>query len=467
MTADARDALARFMLEHHPEPVFVLDGAGKLALHNQSAKGADPDLLGLFEGRRSDARIGTFLDELRHAGTSFTLVASEQGRLSRLEGARVGEFFVVIARAVPAPREVEEELRQLRSRASLGLVAASFIHDFNNLLTPILLLGARLARSGDPTSETAMLASEIHAGTTIAASLTRDLLALARPRVPTVERLEVDETILDLRRLVQRLLGVDIDVAFALDGHGAHVEVDKKRLEHAILNLVINARDALPEGGQVTISTALVEEAGHRLLALSVRDTGVGMSEEVRAKVLEGHFTTKASSGGMGLGLTSVQRFARESGGSLAIRSEVGVGTEVTILLEPIAALRVARKTIAHAPTTEGGGELVLVADRDERVRRSIKLVLDARGYQAEAVGSRDAALEAAAIHPFRVALVDAALVRGDATSFLQRLRALAPHVRVVVLSDGHPSEEPAQLDALAKPFDDEALVSTVRRAMD
>lgn len=466
MAAAAHLALARFMLEHHAEPVLILDRAGSLVEHNASAK-EDLDLLALFEARRPDARIGTFLDELRHAGTSFTLVASARGRLSRLEGARVDDFFVIIARAVPAPREVEEELRQLRSRASLGLVAASFIHDFNNLLTPVLLLAARLARSGDPTSETAVIASEIHAGTTIAASLTRDLLTLARPRVPAVERVDIDEAILDLQRLVQRLLGVDIDTAFALDGRGTQVDVDKKRLEHAILNLVINARDALPDGGRVTISTALVEEGGHRRLAITVGDTGIGMTEEVRAKALDGHFTTKASSGGMGLGLTSVQRFARESGGSLAIRSEVGVGTEVTISLQPVAAIGAPAKAVAKEVCKEGGGELVLVAERDDRVRRSVKLVLDSRGYPTVAVGSRDAALEATAIHSFRVALVDAALLRGNTASFLGRLRALAPRARVVILSDGHPTEEPTLLDALAKPFDDDALVSTIRRALD
>lgn len=467
MAGKPHDALARFMLEHHAEPVLILDREGKLVEHNRSAKEGDLGLLALFEARERDARIATFLDELRHGGTAFTLVASAQGRLSRLEGARVDDFVVVVARAVPSPREVEEELRQLRSRASLGLVAASFIHDFNNLLTPILLLGARLARSGDPESETALVASEIHASTAIAASLTRDLLALARPRMPTVERVDVDETILDLQRLVQRLLGADIDTTFALDGRGAQVDVDKKRLEHALLNIVINARDALPDGGRVTISTMLKEEGGRHRIAIAIGDTGVGMTDEVRAKVLEGHFTTKAGSGGMGLGLTSVQRFARESGGSLAIQSTPGSGTEVTILLEPVAALRTMRKVHATPPSIDGGGEPVLVADRDDRVRRSIKLVLDARGYEAEAVGSRDAALEAAAIHPFRVALVDASLVRGDATSFLHRLRALSPQLRIVILSDGHPTDEPTQLDALEKPFDDEALVAIVQRALD
>src|SRR5688572_16599208 len=146
MASSHRDAIVRFVLETHREPLVILDDHGRVVDANQAARGAELDIPGLFAREDADARLRAFTEELRFAGKSYTLVATPLGKVYRLEGTAVDGWFLVFARDISEQRAVDEELRQLRARASLGLVAASFIHDFNNLVTPILLLSERLLR---------------------------------------------------------------------------------------------------------------------------------------------------------------------------------------------------------------------------------------------------------------------------------------------------------------------------------
>lgn len=465
---DHRAALLRFVLERHRDAVVVLSPDGRVVESNGSARDLEPEISSLFERPDADARFAGFLDELRAAGEAYTLVAAREGRVYRLEGAAVDGWYVVVAREVSEEQLRDAELQQLRSRASLGLVAASLVHDLNNLLTPILIMSSRLAREVEPGSR-ANMASVIHTGAALAAGLTREVLALARPRAPMIERVSVNETIVGLRPLVERLLGSDVELVVDLDDGAGDARLDRKRLEHALLNLVVNARDALPQGGRVTVTSRLVHHDGRARIAIAVADTGIGMTKDVRTHAFDSFFTTKSESGGLGLGLTSVHRFARESGGDVAIDSEPMNGTTVRIFLEQEPADEPPRDSGPQAGGSGGRGEVVLVADRDERVRESVQIALESEGYRVLSAGTQEGALEIAATNAIHVAIVEDRLMRRDPRGFFHRLRALRPNHRLVFMTEGSLGSAVAEgaITVLPKAFSEEDLLRAVRRALD
>ena len=468
MERDHRAALLRYVLERQREAVVVLSPNGRVVESNASAQGLDAEITRLFERPEADARFAGFLDDLRASGEGYTLVAARAGRVYRLEGSAVDGWYVIAAREVSEEKLRDAELQQLRSRASLGLVAASLVHDLNNLLTPILITSSRLARELDGDSR-ANMASVIHTGAALAAGLTREVLALARPRVPMVERVTVNDAVLELKPLIERLLGPDVELVLDLDDATGDAHLDRKRLEHALLNLVVNARDALPQGGRVSISSRPIDHEGRPRLVLAVADTGLGMTHDVRTQAFDSFFTTKADAGGLGLGLTSVQRFARESGGDVLIDSEPSRGTTVRIFLERQPSDGPAPRARAARDAAPGRGEVVLVADRDERVRASIALALESEGYRVVTAGTPEGAIEIAAANALDVAIVEDRLTRRDPRGFFQRLRALHPHHRLVFMTESSIAScvPDGVLTVLPKAFSEEELLRAVRRALD
>jgi two-component system, cell cycle sensor histidine kinase and response regulator CckA len=440
----------------------VLEREGRVALQNRASRTLGLDVEALFSVG-VDARVGGFLDDVRASGKSYTLVAADGGTVYRLEGSALDDFLVVVIVDVSEQGQADEELRQLRSRASLGIVAATLVHDFNNLLTPILVTSSRLVRELEEGTKKTM-ATLIHTSASLAAALTRDVLALARPRTPIVERATVNDTVLQIVPLAERLLGGETQLVLELDDDAGDAMLDRRRLEHALLNLIVNARDAMPEGGRLTITTRRLGDE----VAVMVTDTGAGMTKDVREHAFDSFFTTKADSGGIGLGLTSVQRFAIESGGQVTLHTAEGVGTTVEIRLR-----RVCVDAAPSAPSTRevvchGEGELILVADRDERVRRSIQLALEAEGYAVVEGASQDAVLETAAAHPVRVAILDEALLRRDPRGFVRRLLAVRPCLPLVFMTETS-AEWPSgvAITVLSKAFTDSDLLRAVRQALD
>jgi two-component system, cell cycle sensor histidine kinase and response regulator CckA len=424
MDGDLHFALSRFVLEHQRDFVIVLGKDGRVVVDiNSSARAADLDIAALFDVPVRDVRIEAFLEELELSGLAHTLVASASGAVFRLEGTAVDKFRVVVARQLSKASDAQP---------ALGVVAASFVHDFNNLLTPILLLSGRLARVLGEGSEGAMMASDIHASASIATALARDVLALARPRMPAIERVDVNDLLRGIERLTRRLAGPKVDVLFALaDEAPLETCVDRKRLEHAVLSLVVAARDAMPNGGQLGISTALVEHAGSQRIALSLTDSG----EQASTRAADGF--------------------------PIDVRSTPERGTSATVLLE------VAPIVPAAQSDEERGTRVVMVAEGDELLRRAVKKVLQAHGWTVVSVASQDDALEAAAVHPLRVAILDASIFRRAPTLFLHQLRALAPKMRLVLSSDHLRGEQvPPQVVLLTKPFGDEELVRAIDDAL-
>ena len=243
-----------------------------------------------------------------------------------------------------ARTEGEDALLQRRRLESLGYVAASVAHDFNNLLTPIVANAAVLGEVLPAGSRESQMAAEILMAAERAAGLVRQMLTLARPRRSEAKCIDVHRALADMMWLVRRVVRDGVEVAVEMGAGEGPIEVvaESDKLEHAIVNLVANSRDAMPRGGRITITTAVVA-LGHEpsactaetteYVAITVADTGAGMTPQVRERIFETFFTTKEEGLGTGLGFASVRRFVEASGGCMAVHSEVGRGTSVVLYL--------------------------------------------------------------------------------------------------------------------------------------
>jgi anti-sigma regulatory factor (Ser/Thr protein kinase) len=360
-----------------------------------------------------------------------------------------------------------EEIHLLRSRAALGLMTADLMHDMNNLLTPILLTSSHLA-SDLPEGRSRKMAELLHTSANLAASLTRNVLALARPRPPLVERVNITDAVREIAPLFERLLRDNMELQLSLDDTCESAMLDRSRLQHALLNLVANARDALPRGGTVTIATRLIQRDGRARIMLTVSDTGIGMPPDVRRNAFCGFFTTKGDSGGLGLGLSSVQRFVAESGGEVTLQSEPMRGTTVTMVFDRAAPATALRAPVVRGTAVSGQGKVILVAARDAGVRNAVQLALDADGYIAFAAGTEEETLDHADAYPVDVAILDDRLVV-DGPHLIPHLRRARPDIRLVFMSDRDRASSFHDLlcTVLYKAFSKEDLRRAIRDVLD
>ncbi len=303
--------------------------------------------------------------------------------------------FILVVEDVSERRGLEEQLRQAQRLEAVGQLTGGIAHDFNNLLTVILGNAELLLEEAESGSEPQALAQRVVSAALRGAELTQRLLAFARRQPLRPAALDVNQLIRGLDDLQRRTLGEHIEIEFRLGADLWAAMVDPGQLESALLNLAINARDAMPTGGRLLIQTANVtwpQEPGERPAALqpgqyvrvTVADTGIGIAAELLGRVFEPFFTTKATGKGTGLGLAMVYGFVRQSGGHVEIDSAVGVGTTVTMYL-PRAEGGERRREIdgaaaAHAPTN--GHETVLLVEDDELVRRYARDQLLSLGYR-------------------------------------------------------------------------------------
>jgi two-component system, cell cycle sensor histidine kinase and response regulator CckA len=481
--------LPRFLLECFPEPLVVLNEHAAVVDANRPAKEAFGfDVVALFEQAAKEPAVQEFLGQLRANGNATLELQRpmKKGGVGQfvLKGVQIGGHAVVIARDLTERRTLDEEVRQLRRMQSLGFVTASVIHDFNNLMVPIRCLSELLSKQLQAESSAAALLAEVRFAAERAASLVRDVHVLARARTSAFEPLDLTAVIREMRPLVDRMLGGNVDLELSLEERLGEAVVDRERLENAVLNLIANARDAMPHGGRLTISTANVAFVGGPAdddaasppgyVALIVEDSGIGMTEEVRARVFDRFYTTKHPGSGSGLGLASVQRFVTESGGLISVHSEPGRGTTVTIHLPRVG--RRERPTIPdiQARDTRGDGdETVLVVDRDEPVRRTVKAVLQARGYRVLEASSAENALKAAqdSSPSIDLALVDTALPRTDLARFLEQLGKASRGMSILLMStEERPKNLPISVIGerfLRKAFSEQELVRAARAALD
>jgi two-component system, cell cycle sensor histidine kinase and response regulator CckA len=386
---------------------------------------------------------------------------------------------------VTAEKDLEAQLRQAQKMEGLGRLAGGIAHDFNNMLTLIEGYGglalAKLANGADAAAEVREM---LHAGER-AAELTRRLLTFSRPRSAFTGSAQVNAVVAEIEELLRRLIGEDIRVTTALDPAAGAVGVDAVELGQVVINLAVNARDAMPAGGELAIrtGTARIDPASVQARAgarpgehvtLVVRDTGTGMTPDTLEHAFDPFFTTKPPGQGTGLGLATVYGIAERAGGHVALRSAPGEGTEVTMHLPVAAPPEDDAAPAVAGPRALGAGETVLVAEDEPALRALVALVLRDAGYQVLEAGSGDEALRVAEAHgePLHLLLTDVVMPGMAGPALAAELGALRPGLRTVFVS-GYPDRvdggAPAADEArfLPKPFSPEELVRTVRDVLD
>jgi PAS domain S-box-containing protein len=370
-----------------------------------------------------------------------------------------------IRRDVTERRALEEQLRQSQKMDVVGHLAAGIAHDFNNLLTIIAGTSEFLLRRGVLDKDARACIEEIDAASQRAAALTRQLLAFGRQQVLSPRVLDVNEVVRETSKLLARLLPTSVEMELSLDADVLAVYVDRSVLEQVLLNLVVNARDAMPEGGTLTIRTGL--DGGHVLLV--VGDTGIGMTSEVRARAFDPFFTTKAAGHGTGLGLSTVYGLVHQSGGDVSVESSPGAGAVFTVRLprtsEP---LDMIRPPTSPKPA-RSAKETLLVVDDDHAVRKTMKRILESTGYQVLEASTGENALRILAAHGDAIDLLvtDLRMPKMDGRELTRRARELRPDLRVLVVS-GMVDEGPLPSEGvLAKPFSPGSLLKRVEQLLD
>jgi PAS domain S-box-containing protein len=423
-----------------------------------------------YRFRHKDGAYHWILDEHR-------LLAAAPGRPAEV----IGSWVDITER-----KRLEEQFLQSQKMEAIGRLAGGVAHDFNNVLTAILgyaELGLLELGEQDPLREHL---TEIQKGADRAAGLTHQLLAFSRRQVLAPRVFDLNEIVADIQKMLLRLVGEDVDLATELSSEPGRVKADPGQLQQVIANLVINARDAMPTGGKLTLETSTIElgdtqtrasvqiPAG-RYVVLAVTDTGTGMDETTRARVFEPFFTTKEQGKGTGLGLSTVYGFVTQSNGFIWVYSEPGHGTTFRIYLprveEPAVAL-VSAPLPAQIPV---GRESVLVAEDDDAVRTLVRVALSKRGYRVLVAANGGEALLLCERHPgvIDLLLTDLVMPGMGGLELFERLVLLRPQMRALfvsgyadraVLRHGEIVEGMAFLE---KPFTPDSLARKVREVLD
>src|SRR5947208_3005627 len=493
----------RLLFETNPEPMFVYDFD---TLRILAVNGAavvryghtEPEFLQLtlrdIRPPEEQARLDEELAQRSADGAVRTGVRhwTKQGKRFDVDLiARPLEFAgrrarLVLARDVSAQRQLEEQLRQSQKMEAVGQLAGGIAHDFNNLLTAILGSTQLLLHStppGDPRREDA---EEIrHAGLR-AAELTRQLLAFSRRQVLAPKVLDLNAVVANVDRMLRRLLGEDVELVTSLQPAAGAVNADPGQLEQVLLNLAVNARDAMPGGGRLSIGTTRVTfqeepaERRHRMPAgdyvcLAVADTGVGMDETTQAHLFEPFFTTKEVGKGTGLGLATVYGIVKQSGGYIWVYSEVGHGTTVKVYLPRVPGVAEAPAPAAEPKPVRGGDETVLLVEDAAPVRALARRILEARGYRVLDAPDGPSALDLSARHGggIDILVTDVVMPGMSGRELAERLAPERARMKVLYTSGFTDDAMVRQgvLNAgvafLQKPFVPDTLARKVREVLD
>jgi PAS domain S-box-containing protein len=403
-------------------------------------------------------------------------------RVGGPESPRVAILFNDITDLKEAEQEtvkLQAQFHQAQKMESIGCLAGGVAHDFNNLLTVINGYSAMLLAKMSSDNPIRERLQEIHKAGERAAALTRQLLAYSRQQVLDPRKVDLNRILEEMRPMLERLVGEDIEVRVALNAKIGTVNADPSQLEQVVMNLVVNARDAMPAGGALLVQTANVERnenlAGKRSEAcarqyviLSVSDTGVGMDKELQNRIFEPFFTTKELGKGTGLGLSTVQGIVVQSGGYVEVHSEKGKGTTFEIYL-PALAEAPADDVRAEAPPVLGGEETVLVVEDQAGVRSYAVEVLQEYGYQVITAESADDALMQCELERIDLVLTDVVMPKISGRDVAERLMTLHPGIKVLFMSGytdniiEHNGVLEEGTNFIQKPFSPEELARKIR----
>jgi two-component system cell cycle sensor histidine kinase/response regulator CckA len=389
-------------------------------------------------------------------------------------------------RAEEELRVSQEQFRQAQKMEAVGQLAGGIAHDFNNLLTAILSyseIALMDLRPEDPIREDI---EQIRLAGGRAAELTKQLLAFSRRQVLQVRTLNLSDVVVHTVRMLRPLMGDDVEIRLDLLPSALYTRADAGQFEQVLLNLAVNARDAMPSGGRLTLTTgaaAVSEEAAVRsghlepgsYVTLAIQDTGTGISREVQERIFEPFFTTKGPGVGTGLGLSSVYGIVKQSGGHICVASEVGAGTTFTIYLPACAHEPEPASTEPPAPTVQGASETVLLVEDEDLVRQLTREILTRHGYRVLEAADGVAALDIVREHDGAIELMvtDVVMPRMSGNELVEHARPLRPAMRVLYVT-GYSEEAIARqgrltegAELLPKPFTPGVLTTKIRQILD
>jgi len=502
----AREAHLRSILDTVPESMIVIDEGGLITLFSAAAEQlfgyAAHEVVGrnvkmlmpspYREGhdgyidrylKTGEARIigyGRVVTGLSKDGATFPveLAVGE----ARVNGQRIFTGFV---RDLSSRKKMEEELRQAQKMEAIGQLTGGIAHDFNNLLT-VIAGNLEMLETGLDSPGQRELVKEAQDAAQDGAKLTAQLLAFGRRQPLNPKLVDIDQIVSGFSDFLRRTLGEAIQLRMIITDSPHQAVVDASQLQNALLNLVLNARDAMPRGGRLTIEISRTQlDADYaqmypevrtgRYVLISVTDTGAGMPPEVRERAFEPFFTTKPAGAGTGLGLSMVYGFVRQSGGYVQLYSEPGQGTSLRIFLPSASPAHEKRETSAPADSAPSprGSETILVVEDDARVRRVAIARLRSLGYQVIEAAKGAAALAILSEHPEIAMIFTDVVMPGGMTGdeLAQAALALRPDVKILLTSGyAEPAVASQGLSAgawLKKPYTAAELARKIRSILD
>ena len=390
----------------------------------------------------------------------------------------------IIAEDITERRALEDQFRQAQKMEAVGRLAGGVAHDFNNLLMVVSGYTEVLMEALDQNDPLLVKVQAIQQAADRATTLTRQLLAFSRKQLLELKVVDVNSIVADMERLLRPLIGENIDLTTKLTPNVGHTRADAGQLEQVIMNLVVNAKDAMPDGGRILIQTSEADpdtarrehsliEPGTYIL-LSVSDTGAGMDRETQSRIFEPFFTTKEKGKGTGLGLSTVYGIVKQGGGYIFAQSEPGCGTTFRIYLPRVADPADSPRVDKHAQAAAGGSETVLLVEDEESVRELVRETLKTRGYTVIEASDGIAGMRVSEEYQgnIEILITDVVMPGMSGRELAKRVAAARPHIRVLYLS-GYTEDAIIHEGALEpgtgflqKPFTLQVLARKVREVL-
>jgi PAS domain S-box-containing protein len=493
----------RRLVEFSPDAMFI-DRANKIVFANQPC-------LKLFGAAASEQVLGKSVldfihpdyhaiarERVQHMESGRPVPLSEQ-KIIRLDGTSVdveisaspfledGLLAIqVVCRDISDRKKLEEQFHQAQKMEAVGKLAGGIAHDFNNLLTVISGCSDFLVTHLPDDDPMKGLIREIQKAGERAGHLTRQLLAFSRKAVVEPRVLDLNAMVTDIEKMLRRMIGEDVALTTALAPEPGHVKADAGQIEQVIVNLAVNARDAMPQGGKLSIETRNVELGDDyamlhpevkpgRYVMLTVSDTGFGMSEETKARIFEPFFTTKGLGKGTGLGLATVYGIVTQCGGHFDVYSDLGRGTSFKIYLPSVDDAPSTGKSAHGIKVAPHGTETVLLVEDEDAVRKITKLTLQSLGYTVLEASNGEEAFRVCERHskPIQLLITDVVMPQMGGRQVAERLSVGRPGIKVLFLS-GYTDDAvvrhgilKAEVAFLQKPFTALSLARKVREALD
>ena len=393
------------------------------------------------------------------------------------------ECIIAILRDITEQKFLEKQLRQTQKMEAVGQLSGGIAHDFNNLLGVIIGYSEILEHRLPPNDPLLKECGQIKKAGQSAASLTRQLLAFSRQQVLEPKVLDLNAIVLHVERMLRRLIGEDIDLKATLGSGLGCIKADQSQIEQVIINLAVNARDAMPHGGKLTIETSHVdvdEDYARRhppqkpgaYVLLTVTDTGTGMDAETQSRIFEPFFTTKELGKGTGLGLSTVYGIVRQSGGHIWVSSEPGQGTTFKVYLPRLVQAVQMERPVSGSTGSLRGVETILLVEDEDALRELTRSLLEGAGYTVLEAERPEKAIEIALHHsePIHLMLTDVVMPGLNGRDLATNLATIRPAMKVVYMSGytgfTHPGLADSGATLLAKPFTRDVLLRKLQEVL-